>query len=150
MANSPHIMLKIYFSVFYRINEFIVFLEVRPEKNKELRVYSVFMRSFFFFKGGLFPEQKERLEEHWVRVIPPTGCQGDLWQGISSNSQTGRHKKIHIKCLNNRSRKFVTIIKGDIYTEPFIHTSTSWILQSEALTKYSCLWFHMKRAKCIK
>lgn len=47
MANSPHIMLEIYFSVFYRINEFIVFLEVRPEKNKELRVYSVFMRSFF-------------------------------------------------------------------------------------------------------
>lgn len=56
-------MLKIYFSVLYRINEFIVFLEVRPEKNKELRVYSVFMRSSFF-KGGLFPEQKERLGEH--------------------------------------------------------------------------------------
>jgi len=63
VANSPHIMLKIYFSVLYRINEFIVFLEVRPEKNKELRVYSVFMRSSFF-KGGLFPEQKERLGEH--------------------------------------------------------------------------------------
>lgn len=47
MANSPHIMLKIYFFVFYGINEFIVFLEVRPEKNKELRVYSIFMRSFF-------------------------------------------------------------------------------------------------------
>lgn len=47
MANSPHIMLKIYFFVFYRINEFIVFLEVRPEENKELRVYSIFMRSFF-------------------------------------------------------------------------------------------------------
>lgn len=48
MANSPHIMLKIYFAVFYRINEFMVFLEVRPERNKELRVYSIFMRSFFF------------------------------------------------------------------------------------------------------
>jgi len=47
VANSPHIMLKIYFSVFYGINEFIVFLEVRPEKNKDLRVYSIFMRSFF-------------------------------------------------------------------------------------------------------
>lgn len=47
MANSPHIMLEIYFSVFYRTNEFIVFLEVRPEKNRELRVYSIFMRSFF-------------------------------------------------------------------------------------------------------